>query len=668
MSGYIHMVVEFAGAHPTWAGLLVFLTAMAESIAVVGLFIPGTAILIGIGAIAGLGHLSLWEILIWAAFGAIVGDGISYWLGHRYGDRIRRIWPFSRGPELLTAGEAFIRRHGVKSVAIGRFVPALRAVVPLAAGVLGMPVGRFYVANVLSGIAWSPAHILPGALLGVSFGVMEGISARLAAFALALILLLALVAWLLRMVLSRIIVGAETLRRGIVARLRARPPHRFTRMMLDLLDPAVPAVRSVLFLGVVLAAALLGFLGLLEDVVAREEVVHLDAALSNFVQQMRMGWVDQVMVATTMLGDSVIAGIIALVAMAWLAWRRAWPLAGGIAVLAILTALFVSSLKWFLAIPRPELLVATAGDYSFPSGHASASAALYGTLAWFAFAAGDGQWRRWLTLLLGLLVGAIAASRIYLAAHWPSDVGAGLLFGLGLAAAFGLVYRKADLEAAHPRGLVMLCLATLAVAGAIHIHRGLGAELQAYAPNPEVTTMSETDWIAGAWRGLPAGRTDMEGEERQAFLLQWAGSAEQLAERLRRRGWSQPPSWSMAALSAMARIGTEMAALPVLPMLDNGRAPVAALVAPGAATDWRIVLRVWPSQVVVSTAGGPRPLLLGAITRERVVHPFDLLSLPRTDPGFQPAAGLLSAEDFPQSMVDTGAREDGSAVLLASPD
>src|SRR5262249_30656865 len=147
-------------------------------------------------------------------------------------------------PELLAAGEAFIRRHGVKSVAIGRFVPALRAVVPLAAGVLGMPVGRFYVANVLSGLAWSPAHILPGALLGVSFGVMEGISARLAVFALALIILLALAAWLLRVTLSRIVAAAETLRKGLVARLRARPPKRWSEALLDLLDPAVPAARS----------------------------------------------------------------------------------------------------------------------------------------------------------------------------------------------------------------------------------------------------------------------------------------------------------------------------------------------------------------------------------------------------------------------------------------
>ncbi len=127
MTQYVQAVTDFVVQYPNWASLLVFLTAAAEAIAVIGSIVPGTAILIGVGAIVGLGHLPLWPILIWATLGAIVGDGVSYWLGHRYRHHIVRIWPFSRRPQLLTQGEAFVRRHGGKSVVIGRFLPVMRA-------------------------------------------------------------------------------------------------------------------------------------------------------------------------------------------------------------------------------------------------------------------------------------------------------------------------------------------------------------------------------------------------------------------------------------------------------------------------------------------------------------------------------------------------------------
>lgn len=66
MTAYVHAMTDFIVQHPNWAGLLVFLTAAAEAIAVIGSIVPGTTILIGVGAVVGLGHLPLWPILIWA--------------------------------------------------------------------------------------------------------------------------------------------------------------------------------------------------------------------------------------------------------------------------------------------------------------------------------------------------------------------------------------------------------------------------------------------------------------------------------------------------------------------------------------------------------------------------------------------------------------------------
>jgi membrane protein DedA with SNARE-associated domain/membrane-associated phospholipid phosphatase len=676
VTGWVHHIVAFAGQHPHWANILAFVTAMAESVAIIGLFVPGTAILIGIGTIAGLGHLSLWQVLLWAALGAIAGDGTSYWVGHRYRESIVKVWPFSRRPDLLAKSEAFIQRHGAKSIVIGRFVPALRAFVPLAAGVLGMPMLRFYVANILSALAWSPAHILPGALLGVSFGILEGISGRLVGLALALILLLALAAWFLRVVVARAIPAAERLRRRAVDWLRARPPAAHPRGRLRLLflavvDPSTPAAQSLVVLGAVLAVATIGFLGVLQDVIARDELARADAALSNLAQGLRTQWGDGVMVAITMLGDTVVAASIAAVAIAWLLWRRYRQLAAGVAVMSVLTLVFVSSLKWLLAVPRPVALPAIVSQFSFPSGHASASAALYGTLAWFAFADARGRGRTWILLALGTLVGAIAASRIYLAAHWPTDVLAGLFFGFGLAASFGLVFRKTDMERLRPSGLVAVCLATLLVVGGAHIALGLRAQRLAYAPREAATTVSQADWLASYWRRLPDNRIDLEGEEREPISLQWAGSVEELGRRLLAAGWSAPPDWSMAELADMARSGADLTALPVMPALNDGIAPLASFVAPGADSRGRTVLRLWPSRVLIATPAGTRPLLLGGLVREHVSHPLGLLSLPRANgrdgEGGLAAMASLDAADLGAGLFRQERADDGTPVILAAP-
>ncbi len=69
MTEYVQAITGFIVQNPNWAGLLVFLTAAAEAIAVIGAIVPGTMILIGVGTIIGLGHLPLWPILIWATLG-----------------------------------------------------------------------------------------------------------------------------------------------------------------------------------------------------------------------------------------------------------------------------------------------------------------------------------------------------------------------------------------------------------------------------------------------------------------------------------------------------------------------------------------------------------------------------------------------------------------------
>lgn len=160
----IHFVLRFICAHSAWALPVIFVVTFGESFAIVSLFFPGTAIMLAAGVLVANGTLPLVPVLIGGMAGAIVGDGISYWLGRRYGVQVTKLWPLSRSPALLVYGEAFFKRFGALSVFIGRFLGPFRATVPLVAGTVRMRPLAFWLSNILSAIVWAPVLLLPGAL------------------------------------------------------------------------------------------------------------------------------------------------------------------------------------------------------------------------------------------------------------------------------------------------------------------------------------------------------------------------------------------------------------------------------------------------------------------------------------------------------------------------
>ena len=146
-------------AHPEWAAVVIGLVAFGESFVFFSLLFPGTAILIASGGLIEAGILDPLSPALAGILGAVLGDAISFWLGQKCGSNF---WPFRRHPELLENGISFFKRYGTSSVLIGRLFGPLRAVIPLAAGMLHMPPSRFYVANVLSAIIGRRALSFPG--------------------------------------------------------------------------------------------------------------------------------------------------------------------------------------------------------------------------------------------------------------------------------------------------------------------------------------------------------------------------------------------------------------------------------------------------------------------------------------------------------------------------
>ena len=176
---YLQQVVSWLGGHPGWAGLIIAAITCVEALAFVGVLVPGVTPTRGAGALVGIGVLGFWSTFAWAVAGAIIGDGVSFWIGHRDRDRLRSIRLLRERPALLERGETFFHRHGGKSVLLARFVGPVRPVVPVVAGMLGMAPARFYFYNLLSALAWAPAHLLPGMAFGMSLALAGEVAGAL---------------------------------------------------------------------------------------------------------------------------------------------------------------------------------------------------------------------------------------------------------------------------------------------------------------------------------------------------------------------------------------------------------------------------------------------------------------------------------------------------------
>ncbi len=136
---------------------LLFAVVMLESF---GIPLPGETALIAFGVLAAEGHYSIVWVIVVAAAGAIIGDNLGYWLLGRLGGRAlfaRWEWLRSYSERVLPAAERLMRKHGGKTVFIGRFIAVLRFTAAWVAGLGRMPWWRFLFWNAAGGICWATA-------------------------------------------------------------------------------------------------------------------------------------------------------------------------------------------------------------------------------------------------------------------------------------------------------------------------------------------------------------------------------------------------------------------------------------------------------------------------------------------------------------------------------
>jgi membrane protein DedA with SNARE-associated domain len=430
-----------------WTYLVMGAMAYLETGAFVGFVIPGeTAILVG-GLFAGQGHIDVVTLIaiVWGS--AVAGDVTSFFLGRKLG----RAFMERHGPKVhitedrLQRVEGFFDKHGGKAILVGRFVGLVRSIAPFLAGSSRMPLRRFLPYDVIGAGLWSATFILLGFLFWRSFSQVVDIAKR-GAFGLTVVIAL----------LTGIVIAVRKLRdpatRRQVADWLARQGER------PLLRPVARLVRRLaapsrfvwnrvtpgdlgLEVTTLAAVALVGgfvFFGYAHILDGLKYTVG-DLRAIEVAESLRTKPLVDVAKVVTWLGALPVAGGVAVVAgAALLARRRALE---GLALLAGmgLTVAAVQIAKEAEGRPRPPgSLVATQGD-SYPSGHAAYA------VAWVAVAVAVGHalpgWgHRVAAVVAGLVVVVVvAATRVYLRAHYFSDVVGGIGLGAAVFALSGLV-------------------------------------------------------------------------------------------------------------------------------------------------------------------------------------------------------------------------------------
>lgn len=660
MEPLFQQLLDWVTAYPGWTYGILFLSALAESLAIVGMIVPGVVLMVGAGALIAAGVLDLWIAWPLVTLGAILGDTLSYALGRHLKGHAREIWPFKRHPASLQRGERFFARFGAKSVVFGRFVGPVRAIVPMVAGMMGMAPGRFLVANVLSAIAWAPAYLLPGLVFGASLKLAAEAAARLVIFALILLLVLWLSAWAARRLFLLLSPRAGV---WLSALLRWADVHpSMGKIALALADPKHPdaailtSLAGLLILATLLLGALIGVM-----LIGPSELAINQAAL-DFGQSLHTPPTDALMIGLSRLGDPVVILVLVALVFSYLRWRRRtrhasyWLAATGFALVA------APALGWLLHVPRPAIGLTGLSPWSFPSVPVLGATVAYGFLA-VALARGLPASWRWVPYVIAtLLVTAVVIARLYLGAEWLTDVAATVALGVSWIALLGLAFRRhSRFDLRWPR-LATVAVTALAIGFTVRTLMGHRADLARYTPTRQPISITEADWRAGRWSELPSARIDTWQRNRHPLDLQYAGPLPPLAERLATCGWQPAEQLDWHNALRLLSPTLPLRELPLIPHIHDGQHEALALTKDSTDCDRRLVLRLWstPYRIDPST-----PLWVGNVTSQHKETLVGLIVLPITDDGPRRVGESLAEQ--PVTCLATSAIENRPPALLRVP-
>ena len=429
-----------------WTYLLVGALAFLETGAFVGLIAPGEFTVMLGGAVAGQGDISLPVILAITWMCAFAGDSVSFMLGARLGRGflVKHGRRFRITDERLRQVEGYFARYGGRTILIGRFIGLVRALAPFIAGSSRMTYRTFAPFSILGTGLWSTGLILAGYFFAQSLDTVTKIVGKgLFVFAIVIGVVVALVLAyrFLREPENRGKLAAEMEKRRALQPVlalgrRLRPQFAFVGRRLtpgDLgleLTTLLAALSVGLFIVIAYWAVVSGDPGPTPG----------DQTALNVAHDLQASWLTTVAKGLTDLGSGWVTWPIAALAAVALAATRRWLEFWVLVVGMVATILLVHGIKAWTDRPRPPDPLVSTSHAAFPSGHAAYSTLYVWLAVTLALRLVPGITKRSLVIGAGILVAAVVGlTRVYLRAHWLSDVTSGWALGLSCFSAVAIV-------------------------------------------------------------------------------------------------------------------------------------------------------------------------------------------------------------------------------------
>ena len=604
-SSWFDNLLAWISAHPVAAGAVIFAIAFCDAVIVLGTIVPALPLMFAVGMLIGLGELSGPYALLCAAVGAFLGDATSFWIGHRWGPQLRNHWPFSKYPQLLDRGELLFRRNSLKSILIARYVGPIRPFVPAVAGMLRMPLRRYALASGFAAISWAALFLLPGWMLGQAYDAVAAVAGRLG-LVLGLLLIVLALAWAMVLYTYRWFAAhADALLARALRWSHAHPV--LGRYSAALFDPQRRESVPLALLAILLLAMVWVWFAFLILVVGHGEPLTVDLAVHELMLALRNPLADYPLAALASLGDEQVLAPASLLVLLYLAWRKRWMAAAHwLAALAFGLAL-TAWLGASVDIPKPP---SVSSGFGFPSIAVTMATITFGFFAVLIARELPGRTRVWPYLVSGVVVALIGFARIYLGAHWLSDVIGGMLFGIVWLLILGIAYRRRMVRSFWIKPLAWLFYGAFAAFALWHAPRNITPMLAQFNAPVLQQTMDRQTWWDGGWQQLPARRNEFDDEQRWPLDVQVAGPLAPLQAKLQAAGWrtQDQAGWEQALRLLDGDMPDQQH--PVLPATLDTEAESLLMLRNGERADELFALRLWRSNRLLQP--GSEPVWIGS--------------------------------------------------------
>jgi membrane protein DedA with SNARE-associated domain/membrane-associated phospholipid phosphatase len=597
---FLNNATNYLHHHPQMGILFAFLVAFLESLPIVGTIVPGSITMTIVGVMIGAGLIPGYLTIAVASLGAFSGDLIGFGSGRIFKDRIRTVWPFSRHPKIINISETFIKKHGGKSILIGRFMGVARSAVPLVAGVLHLSWVRFILAALPTAILWAFVYCLPGILLGAfSLEIPPKLLTEYIVFGVIVIVVLWGIYWLIQRFFTNITAFYD---RQIDRYWAFLQRHRGSNFIIKYIhNRQNPDSHHQLSRLLLASLCLIIFIIILLNALFQSNMMLVDQPMFSFAQSLRIYHLNPFFITLSLFGKTTIVMLIAFVMSFILVCCRQWRAATHLCFATIATAVVVYLIKYADFNARPSGFMIVASSSSFPSGHVAMSLVVFGLLGFFTGRLFENS-RGIINLIVVVLVGLIAASRLYLGAHWLVDVIASIFLGLTILLITTVNYQRlprpsSKITLNHWIWLTIMLIVTFGIwAGNVYFQ--YHSATYRYTPFVKRISTQQHQWWETPLEFTPAYRDNRFGRPAQPLNIQWAGHLDKIKSTLQQHGWKLISRKNHVA-DTIHRLASDKPQyhLPLFELLYHNKRPSLIMYKSIPKKSMIYILRLWDSHV-----------------------------------------------------------------------